>query len=110
MTLSTLLSLLVGLGIPALVAFITRESLPEKVKALILLFLSTASGLISALVTNPPTGWSTWEHILLNIVLTYVAAAASLVATWVPIGANKAIHAATDKHFGIGKYDPALQL
>ena len=97
MTVSTFVSMLVGLGIPALVALITREALPAKVKALLLLLLSTATGILSGLVTNPPQSWSTWEHVLLNIVLTYVAAAASLIAGWIPTGANKAIERATDR-------------
>jgi hypothetical protein len=96
-----LIACLVGVAIPAVVAFITKEALPEAVKALILLFLSTATGILSALASTPPAGWAQWQHVLISIVVTFVAAAASQYAAWKPTGAH-AVIAKASAGFGIG--------
>lgn len=84
MTPSTLITMVVGLLIPALVALVTKESLPARAKVLIVLLLTTASGVLSGIESAPPSSLSGWEHVVLNILMTYVSAAAATVAPWIP--------------------------
>ena len=99
---SLLLSFGVGVLIPLVAAFVTREALPDKPKAFILTGLSVVSGLIAGIVPNPPVGWHAWEQVLAAIGVTCVSAWSSLVATWVPAKVTASIHKSTDPHFGIG--------
>lgn len=101
MTLSTIITMLVGLGLPALIALVTKEALPDHLKVLILLALSTASGVVSSLAGSVPSTLSGWGHIALNILMTFLAGAAADVAAWKPSGALHAIAART-ADFGIG--------
>lgn len=95
-----LITIAVGIVLPWLVAFVTKEALPQKIKAMILLLLATAAGVVSGLVSNPPVGWAQWEQVLLTIFVTFVAAASSdHVSDQTEI--NKAINHGTAK-FGIG--------
>lgn len=105
----TVITGLVGLAVPALIALVTRASLPAKGKVLLTLLLTTISGAVTSIVTWPTTS-SGWWLLVWNILLTFLAAAAADVAAWIPSGASKLLHAKTDKRFGIGKYDPTLQL
>lgn len=100
-TLSTIVAMGIGIVIPALTAFITKENLPAHVKVLILLLLSTIAGAVSSLAGNLPTSGSDWAHLALNVLLTFATAAASDVAVWEKSGALAAIHRKT-KDFGIG--------
>lgn len=109
MTGGAVLAMIVGVVIPAAVALVTRESLPPWVKEALLLLLSTATGVVTAVVTSPPTTLSGWEHLALNVLVAFVAAEASDLAQR-KTGTVTAIHAATDRHFGLGRYDPTLQL
>lgn len=102
MTISTIISMLIGVGIPLLVAFVTKETLPDRIKVLILLFLSTASGVVSSLVGAVPTTLSGWGHVALNILMTFLAAAAAEVAAWKPLGTTAAV-ARLSARFGLGR-------
>jgi hypothetical protein len=93
--------MLVGILIPALVAVVTRQTLPAWFKEAALLLLSTASGIVSAAVTNPPTNLSGWEHVALNILITFAMAEASDLAQS-KAGTTATLHRLTDRRFGIG--------
>lgn len=95
------ITFLVGLVLPALVAFVTKETLPQWIKSLILLFLSTVAGVISGLAASPPASWHQWQAVLVAIFVTFVSAAASDHSLWTPSGALSAISSRT-RGFGIG--------
>jgi hypothetical protein len=101
-TTSTIIAMLVGLGIPAVVALVTKETLPLHLKALLTLFLTTAAGVLSGIASSPPSNLSEWEHVVVNIVLAYMSAAAATIGTWAPTGLLIRISRATQR-FGIGK-------
>ncbi len=110
MTAGTILSMLIAIVVPALVAIVTRASLPPWAHQALLTLFATITGVVSAVVTSPPTNLSGWEHLVLNIVVAFVAAEASSYAQE-KAQATKALHHATDHlRFGIGKYDPTLDL
>jgi hypothetical protein len=98
--------MLLGLVFPALIALVTKESLPPHTKVLILLLLTTISGVLSSLLGSVPTTLAGWEHVALNILMTFLAAAAADVAGWKPSGATKAIIRHTSG-FGIGPKTPS---
>jgi hypothetical protein len=100
-----LITALVGLVIPALVALVTKEALPTKVKALLLLLFSTASGVVAGLAATPPHSWTEWQAVLVSILVTFVSAAASDVAAWRPTGGTAAVTRATER-FGFGPRSP----
>lgn len=109
---STVVTMIVGLAIPTLLALVTRASIAATVKTLVTLALTAVSGVVASIVTWPSTG-SGWLHLLLNVIMTFLAAAAAdptLFRRTVTVGYIADIHNATDKHFGVGKYDPALEL
>lgn len=101
--LTTLVTLAVGLFLPTLAALVTRETLPEWGKQAVLLFLSTATGVLSSIVGAVPTTVSGWVAVLLNIGVTYVAALATQVNTWEKTQTTARIHRATDRLIGLGK-------
>lgn len=102
-TTSTIIAMVIGFGIPALTAVVTKEALPKPVKVLILLFLSTATGVLTSVIGSPPANASGWGHLVLNIFLTFAVAASSDVGVWEKSGADAAIHRKTDRLIGIGK-------
>lgn len=98
---SGLIAALIGLVIPIVVAAVTREHLPTKFKAYLVLFLSTATGVLSGVTTNPPSGWSQWEHVIGNIIVAFIAAAGSDYGGWHPTGVRDRVVQRT-ANFGIG--------
>lgn len=101
MTLSTVITMLVGLGIPLLVALITKARLGAPWKVLISLFLTTASGIIASQIGESTSTLSGWGHIALSILMTYLTAAVSYLATWKPSGVAEKLNSSTER-FGIG--------
>lgn len=101
MSLSTIITMLIGLLLPMLITLVTKERLPAHIKVLILLLLSTVSGVTSSLVGSVPVTLTGWGHVALNILMTFVAAAAAQIAAWEPSGALKAVEGRTAK-YGIG--------
>jgi len=100
MTLSTLISMVIGLVLPLVTYAITRDKLNATAKALILLFLSTVTGVWTSLAGAVPTNLTSWEHVLLNLLMTYLMAAVSYIASQHTTVAAR-IKTAT-KGFGIG--------
>lgn len=74
---SLIIAALVGVIIPALVAFVTKEGLPTWIKQIILALLSAVVGVLSSIAGSPPTGWTQWQQILVAILVTFVAAVQS---------------------------------
>lgn len=109
-----LITALVGLVIPALVALVTKETLQAWAKSLILLLLSTASGILAGVAGNPPHSWTEWKTIIVAILVTFVSAAASQVAVWAPkTGAFAHLRALIDRKtgtIGIGPASPSTGL
>lgn len=96
-----LITALVGLIIPALVSLVTKETLPQWAKMLLLTLLSTASGILAGITGNPPSTWAQWQAIIVAILVTFVSAAASQFAVWQPkTGAFAHLSAAIDRHTG----------
>ncbi len=111
-TTSTIVTMIVGTLIPAAIAFVTRASLPAKVKTGLSLLLVALSGVVATVVTWPTTS-SGWWHLVLNVLMTFATAAAADPSLWgKPVTSSYVVtlHARTDRRFGIGHYDPTLQL
>ena len=100
MTLSTLVSMLIGVVLPLAMLAITKNKLSPLVKGLILLFFSTVAGVWTSLAGAVPNTLTSWEHVLLNILMTYLTAAVSFVAAE-RTGVATKVTTAT-KGFGIG--------
>lgn len=110
-TTSTVVTMIVGTLIPAALALLTRASVPAKAKTIVTLLLTAASGVVASIVTWP-SGSAGWWHLVLNVLLTFAAAAAADPSLWGPVKAKTyvaSLHTGTDRHFGIGQYEPALQ-
>lgn len=101
MTTSTIVTMLIGLGIPLLVALVTKARLSAPWKVLISLLLTTASGVVASQVGASPPSLSGWAHIALQILMTYLSAAVSYLATWKPSGVAEKLNRST-KDFGFG--------
>ena len=106
---STVVAMLIGIVVPAITSFITRASLPQPAKAALTLLMTSIAAVAVSVVTWPTTG-SAWLHLLLNVLMTFLAAAAADKKLWGELGLSKEIHQVTDRHFGIGTYDPNLTL
>jgi VIT1/CCC1 family predicted Fe2+/Mn2+ transporter len=98
---STLIAMAVGVFIPLITTFVTKEKLPAHIKVLVTLFFSMATALLTSLESTPPKSFSAWEHVLLNFAMTFLSAAAADVIAWIPAGTKKAIEDRT-KSFGLG--------
>lgn len=111
-TTSTVVTMIVGTALPAVVAFVTRASLPARVKTGLTLLLTAASGVVASVVSWPTSG-AGWWHLVLNVLMTFATAAAADPSLWGrPVTPSYVvrIHRATDRRFGIGRYDPSLVL
>lgn len=101
MTNATIISMLIGLGLPLLVALVTREVAPQWLKVGVLALLSAISGTLTALNGQDPTTLQGWEHVALNILMTFAMAIAADVGAWKKVGTTDAIAKGTAR-FGIG--------
>lgn len=100
MNLSTLIALLVGTVLPLVTATITKDTLNPKLKALVLILLASITGVLTSVLGALPTSLSGWEHVLLNILAAFIAAAAADFKAWDPFGTTAAVHKATSR-FGL---------
>jgi hypothetical protein len=101
-TASTIVAMLIGFVLPALAALVTKETLPKPAKVLILLFLSTATGVLTSVLGSLPTTGDGWWHLFLNILMAFAVAASSDQGVWEKSGATARIHNSTDRFLGIG--------
>jgi hypothetical protein len=99
-TLSTIISMMVGLVVPMAIVVLTKATMPAHVRVLVVLFLTTLSGVLSSLLGAVPTTLSAWEHVLLNMLMTYLSAAAADWASWRTGTATRVARATA--RFGIG--------
>lgn len=105
MTLSTIVAMVISLGIPLLVTLVTKTALSAPWKQLILLFFTTVTGVVTSLLGTLPTSLNGWEHLLLNVLMAYLAAAVAYLISWKPTGVIDALSRST-KDFGIGPSNP----
>lgn len=111
-TTATAVTLIVGTLIPAAVALVTRASIPAKAKTVVTLLLTAISGVVATIVSWPSSG-SGWWQLVINVLLTFATAASADPSLW--RGQVKAdtyiaaLHTKSDKYFGAGQYDPALE-
>lgn len=102
MTPSTILTMLIGLGLPLLVALVTKDVAPAWVKVGLLALLSAISGAVTSLAGTLPTTLTGWQHLALNILMTFAMAVAADIGAWKPAGTTPAITRKTS-HFGLGR-------
>lgn len=112
-TTATVITMIVGTVIPAVLAFVTRATLPAKIKTVLTLFLVAVSGVVATIVTWP-TNSAGWWHLVLNVLMTFATTAAADPSLFGPLRSGTyvaRIHNDTDKHFGLfTRYDPTLLL
>jgi hypothetical protein len=111
-TTSTVITMIVGTLIPAVIAVVTRASLPARAKTVLSLLLVSVSGVVASIVSWPTAG-AGWWHLVLNVLMTFATAAAADPSLWGrPVAPSYVvgIHRRTDRYFGIGQYDPNLAL
>jgi hypothetical protein len=72
-----IIAAVVGVFLPAVVAFVTKERLNNLAKQVILLFLSAVAGVLTSIAGSPPSGWHAWEQVLVAILVAFVAAVQS---------------------------------
>jgi hypothetical protein len=93
-----IISAVVGVFLPALVALVTKEHLPTLPKQVVLILLASVTGVASGLAGSPPSGLNQWEHVGISILIAFVAAVQS------QFGASE-VHAVVGRKsasFGIG--------
>lgn len=90
-----ILSLVVGIVLPLLVGFVTKESWSGGVKAVTLAFLSAASGFLTEAlaVVNAGTAFD-WQATLVAVLGTFLVAVGLHVGIWKPLGATAAVQRA----------------
>lgn len=98
--------MLIGLGLPLLVALITRQTLAPWLKVGLLALFSAISGAVTSLAGTLPTTLTGWQHLALNILMTFAMAVAASSGAWKPAGTVAAIDRRTSR-FGIGPAGPA---
>lgn len=102
---SSLISLALGLVIPALVAVVTKTHASVALKALLTAMLSGLAGGLNGALSALPANWGAWEAILWQIALAWIAAGVTYLTGYVPSGADALIHRITEP-FGLGRVAP----
>lgn len=103
---SSLVSVLVGVVLPGLIALITRQHASDALKAFLTALVSAVSGGLNGALASLPHGWHSWEAILWQIFIAWVAAAVSYFTGWKPSGLSQRIARST-ANFGLGSGAPA---
>jgi hypothetical protein len=76
-------SLLVGIGLPLLVGFVTKSSTSSTVKSLLLVALSCVSGFLTEFINSSNF---VWQQALLTSIVTFVVGVAAHYGVFVPTG------------------------
>ena len=97
---SSLISLAVGLVIPALVSLLTRVHASDGLKAMLTAMLAAVSGGLNGALSAVPHGWHQWEQILWQIGLAWIAAGVTYLTGYKPTGVTLWIHRKTEP-FGL---------
>jgi hypothetical protein len=82
-----LVTLVVGVLLPILVAVITKYESSAKVKSTLLLALSGVSAVLNSWL-NTPSGFD-WQQAVWGAVTTFIIGVASLFGLWMPTGVNE---------------------
>lgn len=85
-TWTMVVNFLVGVGLPILVALVTKEVTNPRTKAIILLLLSTVSGVLNEWLVS--TGDFQWPKAIYNAVVMFVIGIATLYGLWRPTGVS----------------------
>lgn len=98
--LTTLVTLVVGMLLPALVAVVTKAQLPVWLRQAVLALLAAVTGVLSSIVGAVPSTTAGWVAVLINIAVAFVGALSTQVSTWEQSGGLARIHRATAS-FGV---------
>jgi peptidoglycan/LPS O-acetylase OafA/YrhL len=82
-----LVTLIVGVLLPILVAVVTKYEASPKVKALLLLVLSAVAAVLNSWLVAP-NGFD-WQQAIWGTVTTFIIGVASLFGLWMPTGVNE---------------------
>jgi len=83
-----LVTLIVGVLLPILVALITKLNTPPRIRAVLLLALSAVSAVLNSWLSNP-NGFD-WGQALWGAVTTFIIGVATLYGLWKPTGVSDA--------------------
>lgn len=83
-----LVTLIVGVLLPILVAVITKYESSPRVKSILLLVLSGVAAVLNSWLTTP-NGFD-WQQAVWGAVTTFVIGVASLFGLWKPTNVNEA--------------------
>lgn len=86
-----LVTLIVGVLLPVLVALVTKEITSPKVRALLLLVLSAITAVLNSWLVAP-NGFD-WAQALWGAVTTFIIGVATLYGLWKPTGVSDAAKA-----------------
>lgn len=78
-------SLLIGVFLPILVGFVTKEVTSPTTKSLLLLALSAVSGFLTEFVNSADF---VWQQALLSTIVTFVIGVATHYGLWKPTGVS----------------------
>jgi small basic protein len=102
--LSSLISLIVGLVIPAVVSMITKENISQGLKVFVTACAAALTGGLSGAISSTPHGWVEWEAIAWPIALAWIGAAVTLLTGYAPVSIKWLSHKTAG--FGIGSNVP----
>lgn len=86
-TASEWLTLAINTVLPIVVAFVTSRFADSAVKALVLLLLSTVSGVLVGVLAAVEAGQAVdWSHVLFTALVGYLVAAVAHFGLWKPTG------------------------
>lgn len=83
-----LVTLIVGVFLPILVAVVTKYESSPQVKSIALLVLSGVAAVLNSWL-NTPNGFD-WQQAVWGAVTTFVVGVATLFGLWKPTGVNEA--------------------
>jgi len=83
-----LVTLIVGVLLPILVAIVTKYESSPRVKSVVLLVLSGVAAVLNSWLSTP-NGFD-WQQAIWGAVTTFVIGVASLFGLWKPTGVNDA--------------------
>lgn len=83
-----LVTLIVGVLLPILVAAVTKYEASPKARSLLLLVLSAVTGVLNSWLSTP-NGFD-WQQAIWGAVTTFIIGVATLFGLWKPTGVNDA--------------------
>lgn len=83
---SSVISIVVGLLIPGLVAVVTRSTVTPRLKSFLGAVLAAANGIANGLLSSLPHGWHQWETVLIQFGLAVASAGIVYLTGYRPTG------------------------